>query len=74
MLLRYVAAVEVFERLLLEMLVPLVAVEEVEICHPSVLPNVTLVSQVHSANAPLPIEVTLSGIVMLVSKVQSRNA
>jgi hypothetical protein len=35
---------------------------------------VTLVSPVHSSNAPPPMLVTLSGIVTLVSPVQPRNA
>ena len=73
-LVRYVAAVDVFDSELLEKLVPLVAVELVERHHPSVFSKVTLVSEVHQANASSPIEVTLSGMVMLVSDLQLKNA
>lgn len=61
-------------RSLLEMSVPLVASLEVETHQPSVISNVTLVSALQPEKAYSPIIVTLSGIMMLVSKSQFLNA
>ena len=67
MLLRYVAAVA---GALTFTLVPEVDVDEVDLHQPFGFSNVTLVSEVQPENAYLPILVTLSGIVTLVSEVQ----
>lgn len=56
------------------MLVPLVADGDDEYHHPSGFLNVTFAKLLQSLNAPNPILVTLSGIVMLVSPVQPENA
>ena len=71
---RYVAAVEAFARFVDEMFVPLVAVELNEYHQPFGFSNVTLVKLLQSENAPEPMLVTLSGIVMLVRPVQKPNA
>lgn len=61
-------------RSLSEKLVPLVASLVEEPHQPSVFSNVTLVSALQPENAYASISVTLSGIVMLVSKSQFLNA
>jgi hypothetical protein len=64
--LRYPAAVLAFARLELDILVPLVAVDDDEYHHPFGFLNVTLVRLVHSQNARSPMLVTLSPISTLV--------
>ena len=68
------AAVEAFDRLELEILVPLVAVEYDARHHPFEFSNVTLVRLLESKNAKLPILVTLSPIVTLVRLLHPLNA
>ena len=57
-------------RLLDEILVPLVAVDDVERHQPLVFPKVTLVKLLQPENAYLTMRVTLLGIVMLVKLLQ----
>ena len=71
---RKVAATEGSARSSLEISVPLVSVLEEETYQPLVFLNVTLASEEQSSNALRPIEVTLSGMVMLVSEEQPENA
>ena len=56
---------------LTSILVPLVAEESLVVYHPLVFSKVTLVSLWQSTNAPLPMLVTLFGIVTLVRLMQS---
>ena len=59
-----------FERSVDDMLVPLVAVLDDEYHQPLGLSKVTLESEVQALNAEEPIEVTLDGMVTLVSELQ----
>ena len=70
---KYSAAVEVFAKSTLEILVPFVAVLEDAYHQPLVFSNVTLV-KLQPLNAHLPILVTLSGMVILVKLPQPKNA
>ena len=63
-----------FARELLEMLVPLVAVELDEYHQPLGFSKVTLVKLLQPENAYLPMLVTLLGIVTLVKLLQYSNA
>lgn len=56
------------------MLVPLVAEDDDEYHQPCVLLKVTFVKLLQPSNAYLPMLVTLSGIVILVSPLQPSNA
>ena len=61
-------------RLLLEIAVPLVASDEEEYHQPLVFLNVTLVNLIQLENALSPIEVTPSGISILVKLLHNENA
>ena len=73
-LFKYVAAFATSARSVAGTLVPLVALEPEAYHQPFGLSKVTLVRFVQSLNAPAPIDVTLSGMVMLERLVQPLNA